>query len=409
MLSAEATEAITTATELLATTDSLTAATTLRARHLNLDSEQASAALTQATLRRLARERYGLTGALLLTRDGLEQATRPQVARLRGQVLAESGVRHVVDATAGLGFDSRGFLDAGLEVTCIERDPQTAAFLAHNLPSAHVVVGDAVDILNSMDLASMDLASIDLASMDLASTVVFVDPARRDHRRSADGSRAHPERDPERWSPPWSWVEALTGRVRVVAKVAPGFTAPAGWQCSWTSVDRTVVEAMVASWPLFTSPARAVAFVGDHVEAIDVDESATLALAPSLSAYVHEPDPAVIRAGGIDSLGGLDPTLARLDSAGTWLTSSQPSSSILMRSYRVLEVLPADRKKRRRSLADRGITSATIKTRDVDTDPKKALRDLGLTEGSGAMIVLCRQAGEVRAVLVASEAAAPEV
>lgn len=394
MLSAEATEAITTATELLATTDSLTAATTLRARHLNLDSEQASAALTQATLRRLARERYGLTGALLLTRDGLEQATRPQVARLRGQVLAESGVRHVVDATAGLGFDSRGFLDAGLEVTCIERDPQTAAFLAHNLPSAHVVVGDAVDTL---------------ASMDLASTVVFVDPARRDHRRSADGSRAHPERDPERWSPPWSWVEALAWRVRVVAKVAPGFTAPAGWQCSWTSVDRTVVEAMVASWPLFTSPARAVAFVGDHVEAIDVDESSTLALAPSLNAYVHEPDPAVIRAGGIDSLGGLDPTLARLDSAGTWLTSSQPSTSILMRSYRVLEVLPADRKKRRRSLADRGITSATIKTRDVDTDPKKALRDLGLTEGSGAMIVLFRQAGEVRAVLVASEAAAPEV
>lgn len=364
--------------------EGLAATASLRRSLPDLSPEQVSAAMTQAALLRLAFERYGIEGDWLLTRDGLEQATRPEVARLRARALAEAGVRHVIDATAGLGFDSAAFLTEGMQVSCIERDATTAVFLAHNLPGAEIIHGDAAEVVGAQQLNK---------------AVVFVDPARRDHRRSADGSRALPERDPEKWSPPWSWIQDVAARTRVCAKVAPGFNAPPGWQSTWTSVDASVVDCFVTSWPLSSSDARAVVIRQGLATAIDVDSNARLSVSSTVRRFVHEPDPAVIRAGGIDSLGSVYPGLMRLDEQGTWLTSDDPCESPLWRSYEVIAELASDRKQRRRALAEHAVTKATVKTRDVDIDPRQALRDLGLVEGSGPTIVMCRGGDRVRTLL----------
>ena len=49
----------------------------------------------------------------------------------------------VLDLTGGLGLDTAGFAAAGLAVTAVERDPATAAYLAHNCPGARVLAADA--------------------------------------------------------------------------------------------------------------------------------------------------------------------------------------------------------------------------------------------------------------------------
>jgi hypothetical protein len=377
--------------------DPLAAAAALRRQLPALEPGQASAALEQAQLRHLAHERYGLTGDLLLTRDGLEQATRPAVATRRARLIARSGAGHVLDLTAGLGLDAMAFVDAGLSVTAIERDPATAAFLAHNCPAARVLCADATDPA----LLATLLAELGPAD------VVFVDPARRDPAgpRDAASGRALPERDPARWSPPWPFVQGIP-HDRVLAKVAPGFSPPAGWHAEWTSVDRTLLECAVYSWPAFTAPRRAVLLTHGSLTVIEPDPAAApLPVADHSATWLHEPDPAVVRAGALTALAALDPGIVRFDDDSTWLTSDQPSAGPAARSFHINAELTGSPRQQRRQLADLGVRRATVKSRDVDVSPRAVLRELGLAEGPEHVLVLTRRAGRVVTLLTEPSAA----
>jgi len=360
--------------------DPLAAASDFRRRHPSLDAEAAAAALEQASLAVQAARRYGIDTDLRLTRDGLEAATRPAVARRRARMVASSGARRVVDLTGGLGFDARAFAEAGLQVHAVERDPDTAAFLRFNCPGVRVLVGDALDELPTLlgGLTPQD--------------VVFVDPARRDRyaARDARTGRARPERDPERWSPPWSFVAGIA-HPRVLAKVAPGFSPPSAWWAEWVSVDRTVVECAVASWPLAEGTRRAVVLDGDNTAVVVARDDAVAPCSPPLS-WIHEPDPAVVHAGALDSL-AVDHGLSRIDGESTWLTGPAPTWTPLLRSYEVIARLEGSSKAQRRQVAELGLSRLTAKTRDVDVAPSAALRSLGVDEGPEAVLVLTRRAG----------------
>jgi hypothetical protein len=377
--------------------DPLGAAAHLRRQRPDLDPTRAAAVLEQAQLRRLAAERYGLAGDLLLTRDGLEQATRPEIAARRAHLIAASGAQRVIDLTGGLGFDAAAFAAAGLTVTAVERDPATAVFLAHNCPSATVLVADATEPGLLPDLLRA------LTPLD----VVFADPARRDPGgpRDAGTGRARPERDPARWSPPWPFIEAVD-HPRVAAKVAPGFNPPAGWQAEWTSVDRTLVECAVYSWPVATVDRRAVLISQRAFTIVDAPAvSLPLPVAASLAAWLHEPDPAVLRAGAVPTLARMDPLLASLGAESTWLTSDRPSSSPAARSYLVIDELIGSARQQRRQLAAHRVGRLTVKSRDVAVEPRAVLRDLGVREGPGHVLVMTRRDGRVVSLLTEPAAA----
>ena len=62
----------------------------------------AAAALTQATLRRQARTRFGEAAlAMFFTRAGLEQASRPEVADHHANRFLQAGVRRIIDIGCG--------------------------------------------------------------------------------------------------------------------------------------------------------------------------------------------------------------------------------------------------------------------------------------------------------------------
>lgn len=376
------------AAELVRSREPLAAATALRAG--GLSAEQAGAALEQATLHRIAAERgMAPDPATLLTRDGLEAATRPVVARHRAGILRASGARRVLDLTAGLGFDTGAFLDAGLEVTALERDPAIAALLSHNHPAATVIPQDAT----APGILPRLLA--DLAPTD----VVFVDPARRDPSAARDArtARARPERDPERWSPPMSWVTSIE-HPRVAVKVAPGFLPAPGWQAQWISVDRTVVECALYSWPSIHHDRSAVLVRGDEVVATVPASGHVTSLAEGLGGWLIEVDPAIIGAGATATLAGLADAWA-LDDGTSWLTGDQPIDHPGARCHRVLSELQGSSRDRRRQLTALGVTRAIVKSRDARRQPPEILRELGITEGPGHVIIETRLRGRTITVL----------
>lgn len=98
---------------------SLAVATRLRR---DLAPELAAAVTTQVDLRRRGRRKLGpIADALFLTPDGLEQATRPDVARWRAGRFAAASAP-VADLGCGIGVDALALARAGLDVTAVERD-----------------------------------------------------------------------------------------------------------------------------------------------------------------------------------------------------------------------------------------------------------------------------------------------
>lgn len=357
---------------------------------------QRAAALAQSALRSHACDRYGIDASgLLLTREGLEQATRPEISAERLRILGLTAGTPIVDATAGLGFDARAFLAAGLQVTAVEQDPAIVELLRVNAPGARVINADITD------QEVLDVATSGLGSQD----VVFLDPARRDGSRAADGSRARPERDPERWSPPWSFILGLASRFRVCVKAAPGFSpgrVPAGWCAAWIGTRQGPAEAFLCSWPALPTSRRACLVSHGAASSLD-DDGRGAAPSSYLGAYLHEPDRVVVNADLVDALArraGID----RLASETHWLTSAEPidpsRTTALLASYRIRDELPTAPKAMRAALRALGITDVTIKSRGSRVDAYAWRARLHLPEGPSATVAIWEANGSTRACIV---------
>lgn len=376
--------------------DATAAATALQRSASQLDAVQRAMVLTQAELRERAFSRYGFDEPdLLLTRDGLEQATRPEVSAERVRLMDLPFGSAVIDGTAGLGFDSRAFLQAGLQVTAVERDSTVVSLLRTNVPDARVIHGDFTDPV----ILSQAIEAVD------SPPVIFLDPARRGGSRSRDGSRARPERDPQRWSPPWSFAVDLASRFRVCVKVTPGFSpdlVPNGWCAAWISTRSGPAEACLFSWPALPISRRACLVSRGASVHIDEDGLGTATTA-EVGAWLHEPTQVVVTAQLVDPLARRT-GVSRVHPQSHWLTSDEPAQSTgtnaLLASYRVLDELPMAAKAMRTALRQRGHTNVTIKSRGTPIDADEWRARLHMPEGPSALVAILAIAESRRAYLL---------
>lgn len=353
--------------------DGLPAAAALRAR---FPASVAAAALTQASLRRQATNKFGNAATtMFFTPDGLQQASRPEVAAWRARRLAGIGVRHVVDLGCGIGADSLAFAEADLHVTAVELDPATAAVARANLGGlARVLIGDAEQL--APGLLSQLIAE--------PGTAVFCDPARR--TTSGRVWRV------EQFTPSWSLVQSLLGSGGVTCiKLGPGLPhtlIPAGVEAEWISHHRDVVEVSLWSGPGSRPGARAATVLpsGERLVRYGPPPQAEVS-APRT--YLYEPDGAVIRAGAVTNLatelgaGLLDPHLAYL--AGDNLISTPFATA-----FRVLDVLPYQEKTLREWIREHQVGTLEIKKRGIDIDPALLRRKLKPAGPNRATLVLTR-------------------
>lgn len=379
-----------------------------RLRREGHDPQLVSAVLSQARLRDRAGDRLGpWKDRLLLTPDGLEQATRWPVALRHARRLAATGVGRVWDLGCGIGVDSLAMTEEGLAVTAVEADPVTAAVARANLtgrPGTDVVTARAEEVGLPRDTGNQ---------------AVWFDPA----RRAAPGAARHASGRARRvfrlaeLSPSWELVLATADRFPAAgAKLAPAFPhqrLPAGVLAEWVSVDGTLLECALW-WGLAaggeTGPRAVVARSGAwHVlapepdEPLDRDEPQEGAAdaAADLGDWLYEPDGAVVQAGLTGTLarrlGARDP-----EPGAGYLTGGQATASPFARRFAVLGEAPAKGNRLRGWARERDVGELVLKKRGVPVDLDRLRQQVGPLRGrQRAVVALTRHRGRTVALHLA--------
>lgn len=368
--------------------DSLTAATTLRRA---FRPELAAAALTQAVLWRAARPKLGelldlLPGSLLLSPDGLQQASRVDVSGHHAERFSRAGAQRVFDLGCGIGADSIAFLLAGISVVAVERDPATAILARHNLDLARRVAGGN-DLTAEVIIADVTDRAIRFGEDD----GVFLDPARRH-----GGRRVW---DPAGFSPPWDFAAELLRRPGPTGvKLGPGLPHDRigdTVEAEWLSSGGEAVELGLWSGP-GSEPGRWSALILPETRI--VRESVSLPVSGPRR-YVYEPIGAVIRSRAIGTLAEqlgaclLDPQVA-------YLTSDELVDTPAATAFEVQKELPYTEKVLRAWVRDNGIGTLEIKQRGISLDPALLRLRLKPRGPASATLLITRTPAGARALVV---------
>ncbi|HEY2042216.1 MAG TPA: class I SAM-dependent methyltransferase [Jatrophihabitans sp.] len=349
-----------------------------------LDAELATAALSQAEFRDRAATKFGPDAQqMYFTADGLEQATRRELADHRAARFAAAGVGDVLDLCCGIGADALAFARAGLSVRGIDTDPATVAVAIANTHAA--------DVHGEVLVEQGEAETADRA----AAGSVFLDPARR-----TDRGRTF---DPSAYSPSFSFVrEVVTGTTFAAAKLAPGLDhalIPSGVEAEWVSFAGAVKEAVLwSSGFVQAGVTRRASLLPAAVELTDADPVEPRV--GGVGGYLYEPDGAVIRAGLVQQVAARLPGGRRIDQHLAYLSADKEVNTPLAKGYLVIGVLPYSVKRLRAELHRRQVGIVEIKKRGVDIDPAQLRRELK-PSGPNSLTVLLARVGDERLAILA--------
>lgn len=352
------------------------------------DAGLVAAVLSQAKLRNRGRAKFGaFAEAMLLTEDGLEQASRLQVAALHAGRFRNAGLDHVADLGCGIGTESLAMAAIGLTVTAVELDEVTAACATYNLAA-----------FQNAEVIQADVTSIDLGKFD----GLFFDPARRE-LGTGRGSTSR-KFDPAQFSPNYDWVLEQAKLKPTGIKLGPGHpheAIPGACEAQWVSVNGDLVELGLWFGPLAREGVARSALLIKDGEAVEIkSEKFESSQAPvrGLGKYVYEPDNAVVRSHLIAELaeelglGLIAPEIA-------YLTSDEIAASPWLRGFEVLEEHPFDRKKLKARLRELGIGVLEIKKRGSDVVPEVLRKELQLKGERAATLIVTRVGDSHRALI----------
>ncbi|TWE11888.1 class I SAM-dependent methyltransferase [Rudaeicoccus suwonensis] len=372
-----------------------------RLRDAGFDADLVAAALTQSRLRARAVGKFGEAAAeMLFTADGLEQATRSEVAAPHAARFRDSGIQSVFDLGCGIGSDARALASAGLRVMAADSDELTAMIAAVNLKQwehARVIHQRA--------------ETVQLPPSQPRDVGVWLDPARRIPGVADITGRTRRTFRLDELSPSWDFVRSVAETVPAVgAKLSPSFAhsaVPPGSQAQWTSFGGEVVECVVWWGELAWQPGRcAVVVTGRFAYEVHEQDAAGAstdgARLDRLHGYLYEADRAVIRAGLTGAL------VRRVDGvelgAGLgYVTSPRDVLVPWAKKYSVIDAMPLNNKALRAWLRDHRVGRLTIKKRGVSIDSDQLRRQMRLSGNSEATILLTRVGG-AQVVLMLSAA-----
>lgn len=353
---------------------SLRLATGLRSRH---PADLVAAALTQAELRRAARDKFNRADAMFFTRAGLEQASSEAVARHRATRFA--GRARLADLCTGIGGDLIA-LATDHDVTAVDRDPVHLRMAVLNTGAYGVAGARITSVLD--DVRSAELSGVD---------GVFVDPARRTTtRRMRTGDS----------EPPLAWCLTLAGTVPAVAiKLAPGIehaSIPHGWELEFVAERRDLKEAVAWSPALATTRTRATVLPGG--DTLTPDDSGDPVAIAEPGAFLLDPNPAITRAGLVEELARLTGTW-KIDEQIAFLCADGPVRTPFARTLRVVESLPWQEKHLAARLKQLGIGAVDIRRRGLAGNVEQLQHRLKLREGRKATLVMTRWQGRPWALI----------
>lgn len=362
--------------------------TVSRLRSLGHDAGLVATVLTQAKLRARAKAKFGeFANSMFFTEDGLEQASRLQVAALHAGRFRNAGIRQVADLGCGIGAESLALAAIDLNVVAVELDEVTAACATYNLAP-----------FDNARVENGDVTNLDLTGFESQ----FFDPARRE--LGTGRQKATRKFDPTQFSPNFDWILSEAGKRPTGIKLGPGHpheAIPEGCEAQWISDHGDLVE--LTLW--FGSLARP----GVARSALLITDGASFELQSSeanpahaelreIGEYIYEPDNAVVRSHLIGvladslNLGLIAPDIA-------YLTGDYLLESPWLRGFRVLETMAFDRKKLKARLQELGIGILEIKKRGSDVVPEALRKELQLKGKRAATLIVTRVGDSHRALI----------
>lgn len=342
--------------------------------------EVARAALEQAILRDKARAKFppALAERMFFTREALEQATPWEVACYRARRFA--GLHGVADLGCSIGGDTLALAQVA-PVLGVDRDARRLRLAQANV--------QAVAPPHPVHLLRADLTA-PLPWRLPPAWGLFCDPARRAEGRRITSVQAY--------RPPLSiirrWLPAP-----LAVKISPGVhleeLAALDAEVEFISLRGALKEATLWFGPLKTAARRATVLPGPH--------TLTAAREPDLPlseprAWLYEPDPAVIRAGLVRTLGAqLD--AAQLDPHIAYLTAHHRTDTPFARCWQIEDWMPFQLKRLRAALRARGVGRVTVKKRGSPLDPQDLIRRLKLQGDRERVLFLTRLRGRPIVIL----------
>ena len=352
--------------------------------------ELASAALETAILRLEAAGKFPAASQMYFTRSALEQASGQEVSSYRSQRFA--GFELLLDLGCSVGGDTLSL--ASLAPTIgFDLDPLRLAMAGANLAGVRLALANlkALNPAHETLLIQADLRN-PLPVHAAGHTGAFFDPARRTAERRIFSV--------QRYLPPLDTIQNWLPQIPALGvKLSPGVDLAEleGYdgEVEFISLRGELKEAVLWLGPLKSAQRRATVLLG----AANLPTPFTLTGAPDQpaensssvhlsepQAYLYEPDPSILRAGLVRTL-GLQLDAAQLDPDIAYLTSDQRLDTPFAKAYQVEDWLPFNLKRLRSTLRQRRVARAVVKKRGSPIRPEALIRDLRLqpaSDGSGS-------------------------
>ncbi len=343
--------------------------------------EVVEAALRLALARRRGASKFARASEMWLDPIGLEQATSETVARHKARRFAGE---NVVDLCSGIGGDTLA-LAAESMVTCVDADEGMCRRVAWN---ARVYeVGEHITVVQGQVEETCIPEGV----------LVHIDP----DRRAGSAKRA---RTLSEYVPGLGFLISLFRNTRGGAiKLSPAsdFATHFGDQpveMELISLGGECKEATIWYGDLVTCRKRATA-LPSRVTWTDRDHALTDSVACSdVLRWVFDPDPALIRAGLVDSFAMVH-SLARVAPGIDYLTGPECLATPFLSAFEVAETLPLDLKRLKRFLVQEQIGPLEIKVRGLDLRPEALRAQLRLAGNRPATLLLVGGRGPSRAIV----------
>jgi hypothetical protein len=353
--------------------------------------EQAGALVALARLRRRAASKFPHAERLFFTTTALEQATAyPIAAHHAAHLHQHAPPGPILDLGCGIGGDTLALAEVR-PVVAYDIDP-----LRLRLAEANV---QAMGLQDRVTFRQVDW-TVEMAARRLpAAAAAFADPARRIGDRRLFTL--------QQMQPPISALLQLQTQVQNLGvKIMPGVNKaeiPSGCGVEFVSHEGVCKEAVLWFGPLAAHPTWASIHTptGWHT----LSDTTPPPLGPlEAGMTLHEPDPAIIRAGTFaplcDALGAhlFDPHIA-------YLVGHHAHTHPLVQSFHLLEIYPFHLKTLQARLRSLGISRVELKKRGAPFAPETLRGRLKLPAGDRAGVVIFTRQGDAHLMLLAERLA----